>query len=144
VRKRFRTLEGDHFDLLPFINILMCVLSCLFLVTLGTVSLGQHEGWIVGPDNPKRPILVEWTGSAATVDSRGALTPLDNDQKLEDFMRELEAKRETHYVLIAVRPSGFSTFQQFARRFRQRKIDVGFEPIAENKSVLLLAGGTWQ
>jgi hypothetical protein len=82
-----RDLEGrDHFDLLPYIAILMCMLGCLLLVTMSMAALnmgpGAGEGWTPGEGtNPpprqagdglvtawetqhtnKTPILVEWDG----------------------------------------------------------------------------------
>lgn len=88
--------EGsDHFDLLPFIAILMCVLGCLLLVTLSmsaiSVGVGAGEGWLVpakgarGPGNEgipsvagetvaeKTPILIEWDGTTAVIHRDGEL-----------------------------------------------------------------------
>lgn len=65
----------DHFDLLPFINILMCTLGCLLLVTLSiaALSLGPSagEGWIASqrdstPATRKQPVLIEWDGTAVS------------------------------------------------------------------------------
>jgi hypothetical protein len=83
---------GDHFDLLPFIAILMCVLGCLLLVTLSMaavcVGVGAGEGWtpVANPQTPitrpgagregipgsdpvanKIPILIEWDGTTAII-----------------------------------------------------------------------------
>src|SRR5438876_743227 len=68
----------DHFDLLPFIAILMCVLGSLLLVTMSiaALSIGPSlgEGWIPKRDQnmaSKTPILIEWDGTTATVHSQG-------------------------------------------------------------------------
>lgn len=34
----------DHFDLLPYIAILMCVMACLLLVTMGLASTSLGSG----------------------------------------------------------------------------------------------------
>ncbi len=43
-------MDSDHFDLLPFISILMCVLGCLLLVTISmaslTMGLDAGEAWL--------------------------------------------------------------------------------------------------
>lgn len=64
----------DHFDLLPFIAILMCTLGTLLLVTLcmATVNLGPGagEGWIptIDPNRKvKTPILFQWDGDVLIV-----------------------------------------------------------------------------
>jgi hypothetical protein len=73
----------DHFDLLPFIAILMCVLGCLLLVTMSIAALsigpGLGEGWIPSADESgasKVPVLIEWDGQTAVVHADGKKTPL--------------------------------------------------------------------
>ncbi|HXQ69123.1 MAG TPA: hypothetical protein VN844_01485 [Pyrinomonadaceae bacterium] len=66
-------------------------------------------------------------------DSASKSTP-----ELSSFVIEMTAKRQTHYVLFAVRPSGFKDFQLLADEFRQKKVDVGYEPISQDKPVRLL------
>jgi hypothetical protein len=68
----------DHFDLLPFIAILMCTLGCLLLVTMSMASLSlgpRHgEGWIPVHDAmqpSKTPVLIEWDGTVARVHRDG-------------------------------------------------------------------------
>ena len=175
--------NSDHFDLLPFIAILMCVLGCLLLVTMSmaAISVGvdagkRGEGWTVvrqADEHKKTPILIEWDGSAAVIHRdgskvsvkwskpsgflvRGSLlsgskgsdddgpiwisskaTP-ESDKEFHKQLKELEGLRATHYALFAVRPSGFKTFNRFADEFRGRKIDVGYEPIRQERPVRLL------
>jgi hypothetical protein len=114
----------------------------------------------------KSPVLVEWDGSSAVIHQggkklsvpwseasqilvgEGACVAANSDKSasgaqavstaLSDLFSELEDKRATHYALFAVRPSGFSSFRRFANEFRCRKIDVGYEPIAQDRKVRLL------
>lgn len=48
---------------------------------------------------------------------------------------------KTHYALFAVRPTGFKTFHAMADEFRSRGIDVGYEPIRQERPVHLLKQG---
>lgn len=147
-----RNSSAEHFDLLPFIGLLMCVLGVLLFVTLSVAALAlgpnAKEGWLpLEADNKKKiPILVEWDGKSAIVhmgkqldsiqafsDSAAKSTP-----ELSSFVGEMTAKRKTHYVLFAVRPSGFKDFQLLADEFREKKVDVGYEPIPQDKHVRLL------
>lgn len=158
----------DHFDLLPYISILMCVLGTLLLVTLGFAALsigpGVGEGWIVSPApgvRAKTPLLVEWDGKVATFHSedgptraawledtpsgtsseRGKDTSLRTRARTAEMLRLisiLESRRSTDYALFAVRPSGFDSFSTFVHDFRKRGIDVGYEPIGQSRSVKLL------
>lgn len=157
----------DHFDLLPFIAILMCMLGCLLLVTISIAALsmgpGAGEGWMLMVDSKsavKKPILIEWDGAIAIFHWQNQMlkvkwTPSrhirigdawysvksDSDADNAEFNKlldELTDLRQTHYPLFAVRPSGFTNFGEFAGAFRSRKIDVGYEPILQEKSVRLL------
>lgn len=160
--------EGkDHFDLLPFIAILMCVLGCLLLVTMSIAALsigpGAGEGWIPerGRQNTsKTPVLIEWDGTNATFELQGRrvrakwsepprilldgvwyLAPTNSralNPDVQKLLDELAQRRATHYALFAVRPSGFESFNRFLYQFRDRQIDVGYEPIQQSKSVRLL------
>lgn len=169
---RKRNASGkDHFDLLPFIAILMCVLGCLLLVTMSiaALSIGPElgEGWIPGENDrasSKIPILIEWDGKTVIVhrdgikrelawaprralymrlDAPDAEPPGGGERAgaratFEAFIEEMVQRKETHYALIAVRPSGFDNFAVFASEFRRKDITLGFEPIDQNKPVRLL------
>jgi hypothetical protein len=144
--------SGEHFDMLPFIGLLMCVLGVLLFVTLSVAALAigpnVKEGWlpIEGPDRKKVPILVEWDGETAVIhsDNQSKLNQafLDsnagNTPAFSNFLTQMIAKRKTHYVLFAIRPSGFKNFQVVADQFREKKVDVGYEPIPQDKNVRLL------
>jgi biopolymer transport protein ExbD len=62
--------EQDHFDLLPFVGIMMCLLGTLLLVTMSVavinIGAGAGEGWVPQLDkDSKIPVLVEWDGKYA-------------------------------------------------------------------------------
>lgn len=166
--KRRKNLNSDHFDLLPFIAILMCMLGCLLLVTISiaAISIGPTagEGWIPTSDpnqTSKIPILIEWDGATAIVHRNGRKKEVkwggssqriklgdtwlnlgsENKEANSEFNKlldELAVQRATHYALFAVRQSGFDSFFRFSEAFRERKIDVGYEPIHQKKAVRLL------
>jgi hypothetical protein len=170
--------QADHFDLLPFISIMLCLLGTLLLVTMSMASIslgaGAGEGWIPAPNeekSAKTAVLIEWDGRAAVWhkgQTRIRMEPRDPNLvqiegvwftvtrsadgktpsiekadppargKLEELLDELEAKRDTHYALFAVRPSGFDSLQRFTAQFRGRRIDIGYEPIDQVKPVRLM------
>lgn len=130
----------------------MCVLGVLLFVTLSVAALAigpnVQEGWlpIDAQQRKKIPILLEWDGQSAVIhaedQSKLVQSFLASDDKntpeLSAFLAEMVAKRKTHYVLFAVRPSGFKNFQLVADQFREKKVDVGYEPILQDKNVRLL------
>jgi hypothetical protein len=144
---------GDHFDLLPFINILMCTLACLLLVTLSMATLsigpGAGEGWVPLASKSagsRAPVLIEWDGTELIahignqkqrqVVSSIKLLSFNPDQN--DVLGGLVAHKDSRYVLFAVRPTGFPSFSGLAAIFRDSGIAVGYEPIAQDRPVRLL------
>lgn len=152
VEQPFIAVESEHFDMLPFIGLLMCVLGVLLFVTLSVAALAigpnVKEGWLPIADENERkiPVLIEWDGSRALVHTEKQVlsiqafsgAELSPTAELSRFVIEMKATRNTHYVLFAVRPSGFGNFQILADRFRTERVDVGYEPIPQDKSVRLL------
>lgn len=147
-----RNDSTEHFDMLPFIGLLMCILGVLLFVTLSVAALALgpnvKEGWlpVQSTDRKKVPILLEWDGSVAIIHHGSELSKVvafsssKNTAELSGFINDMVAKRNTHYVLFAVRPSGFKNFQLLADQFRDKRVDVGYEPIPQDKNVRLLKG----
>lgn len=147
--------QEDHFNLLPFIAILMCVLGTELLVTMSvaTISLGAGaaEGWMPAED-PKRPtknpVLIEWDGQVAVIHRANSLERVaitlvggNTPPELENLLTQMAGNSNTDYALFAVRPSGFENYYRLAAEFKARRIDVGFEPIEQGKRVRLTAKG---
>jgi hypothetical protein len=194
--------DKDHFDLLPFIAILMCTLGCLLFVTLSVAALsigpGRGEGWV--PDKAegtqKTPVLVEWDGTVAVLHREGhrikvrwhssgpdvppppppgaapgapegppgapapptppgppgmpgapagaapdaALSDPSSQMTFDQMLDWFATNKATQYALFAVRPSGFESFRDFSDEFRNRQIDVGYEPIDQKRTVTLMTG----
>jgi len=79
-----RKSSADHFDLLPFIAILMCTLGTLLLVTLSmaavNLGVGAGETWIPSEDSTrttKIPVLFEWDGNTLVVDLEKGRVKID-------------------------------------------------------------------
>lgn len=155
-----RTERGtDHFDLLPFIALMMIVLATLLFITMAMASInvgaGSAEGWVptTSPgSHSKVPVLVEWDGAALTIHRKSKREEIhigeavgmqwdDNwdiyDKRLRAFLNEMISNKKTHYVLFAVRPSGFGSFESVAYEFRDRGISVGYEPVEQRKRIRL-------
>ena len=144
--------DTEHFDMLPFIGLLMCVLGVLLFVTLSVAALALgpnvKEGWLpLDSENRKKtPILVEWDGTNAVIHRGNKTSSIvvystkssSPTSECSAFITEMVKKRQSEYVLFAVRPSGFGNFQTFADEFRNKRIDIGYEPIEQEKTVRLM------
>jgi hypothetical protein len=153
----------DHFDLLPFIAILMCFLGSLLLVTLCTASVnmgpGAGEGWIptTGTNGlTKTPVLVEWDGEKVVIHRDGTRQTIEvgtnmtkwfarsgelANPELLAFSMEMSRRSSSNFLLFAVRPSGFRNFQVLAYEFRTNGVPIGYEPIEQTKPVRLKLSG---
>ncbi len=154
-------LETDHFDLLPFVAILMCILGSLLFITLSLVSMSvMHPKIGLDPTGQtKAPILIEWAAGTSFVQENGQREAIrwspsqwsdlesgrigESGQGLPDQFRQLlaEATKPSSgkYALFAVRPSGFSTYSLIDTICQRRKIQVGYYPIGEHEDVKLTA-----
>lgn len=157
--RRRVTDSDDCFDLLPYIAILMCLLGTLLLITMSMASIyvGPAAGVVWVPDfsgreHSKVPTLVEWDGETATVhlETQRKVILLGKEvrrwwrtdgsfrnREMAEFVNEMARRSASEYVLFAVRPSGFATFQLLAREFRARKVGLGYEPIEQQKTIRL-------
>jgi hypothetical protein len=156
-----RTGDGqDHFDLLPFVAILMGLLGTLLLVTLGLAALRLSSGqvpevWCIeGGAKTRRmtPVLVEWDGTQAVVhegDARitvpwqvpaGPAAGTAMSAAPQRLLNIFTERKGTHYALFAVRPAGFATFRQMAQRLRANNIAIGYEPLPAGRAIRLQAG----
>lgn len=149
--------DQEHFDLLPFIALMMIVLAVLLFITMSIASVnvgaGAAEGWIpaktVGSQN-KIPILVEWDGVTVVIQEvkghknialgREVRRWWNSDwqfrnDEMRAFWNDMKKRSSTHYVLFAVRPSGFENFQVLASEFRNAKVSVGYEPVEQGKKI---------
>lgn len=159
MRTRRETGFQDAFDLFPYIGLLICFLGALLLATLGMASLSigpnMAETWQLGAPSgavpTKTPVLVEWDGKEAIVHDNGGerrrvpgLRGADDDEpsrELRELIAEFGRARDSRYPLFAVRPSGFGTFRTVAQAFREAKVDIGYEPIGQDRPVRLGAAG---
>lgn len=137
-----RSADQDHFDLLPFIAIMMCLLGALLLVTMSMAAInigaGAGEGWVPEPDAAsKTPVLIEWDGVNTIWHAEGGYRTID-PRHMAPLFAWLTAHKQTHYALFTVRPTGFGSFRTLAEMFEDRGIEIGFEPIEQGKSVRLL------
>jgi hypothetical protein len=151
--------SNEHFDLLPFISIMMCTLGCLLLIALSMASLSlgsAGEEWTTNTkDSDKQPILLIWDGTLLTADlgkdrlcvawqpsePTPTCPPGYRLATRADVLRYFADRRRTHYALVAVRPSGFANFDTLQQDLLDNRIETGSEPIAQTKQVRLGAVG---
>lgn len=135
------------FDLFPFLSILACVLGCLLLVVMVTVALSVGPGAAqiieIEGTSDKTPVVIEWDGTSVVLHpekvrvSAAAALAKDgrNDSPFGKLLDRLEAKKKESYVFVLVRPSGFDNFGTLRAAVGRRKLDIGYEPIEQHRSI---------
>lgn len=155
---------GDHFDLLPFVSILMCTLGCLLFITLSIVSVSLTDiPTILTPVGQKKsPVLIEWANPVSAIHTDGGerievrwepatwkqmetQTPQRDSlgnrgetllpQALQANLDDISKHSDQKYALIAVRPSGLSTFKYLLTICEQGKMERGYYLVREDERV---------
>src|SRR3990170_3655483 len=82
----------DHFDLLPYISILMCTLGTLLLMTVSMTAINLGPGVGIGivqavdtNNMTKLAVLIEWDGHMATVHQGDRREAIRVDQPRRTF-----------------------------------------------------------
>lgn len=157
--RALKASDVGHFDLLPFIALMMIVLATLLFInmTLAAINIGAGaaEGWIptiVPGEEHKEPVLVEWDGETVIIQTAKQPRQIHigkqlqqwwnsdwtfKNQELGEFLEQMSRTAKTRYVLFAVRPSGFENFQTLAAEFRNKGVSVGYEPVEQDKRIRL-------
>lgn len=160
---RLNSIKDQQISLFPIFNILVCTLGVLIfiLVTVVTVSLGVGKTISLVPDmkgthrHQKKPTYVEWNGTDLIVHPSMQKVNIDIDLKKFKTYEEIYAyldkiiegspmkavlnniieHRDSNYLLVLVRPSGFSNFIILRGYIEDKKIDIGYEPIDQGWNI---------
>lgn len=102
-------------------------------------TLRNRLAFIPESSNGKRPILVQWSGSEIKVkplQSQEAVqcfgNTADGVRDLKAWVRQRDANLE--YLVVLLKPSGIASFGDDYGGLRELGMDLGLEPLEENKS----------
>jgi len=155
------TTSSDHFDLLPFVAILMCTLGCLLFITLSVVSLTK-PGTVIKINRgkqKKQPVLIFWSERVTAIQNGSQEKIIRWDDatwhkmeteslpnaaspaiplELQNTLAEIGRHSDTSFAFFAVRPSGFKSFETMRRLCKQLHLDIGFYPVDETGKVTVM------
>jgi hypothetical protein len=156
---RHRRAQEAVLNLFPMFNILVATLGVLVFILFAVVVLSVGLGKTVSlgiagsPRHDRRePIYLEWTGREIVLHPAARAVTLDRDihqiktwrdtyAYLDGAIRgsEIEAlfagtpeERAKRYVVVLVRPSGFSNFLDLREYLTSKGIGFGYEPVDHN------------
>jgi hypothetical protein len=160
----YRHRAAPAVNLFPMFNILVCTLGVLIFVLFVVVTLSLGAGRSVrvipegtGSARAKVPLYVEWTGTRLVAHPAGdsvefprSLRSIPTFPETYKYIEvrltgtavgaaldEVSRSKDTRYVVVLVRPSGFESFREIKGYFESKKIDLGYEPIDQGWSVRL-------
>lgn len=122
---------------------LACVIGTLVLLVILVTSglLGSRRSITLvaqsssGQNVTLRPRYVEVTGEGVVLHPGGETVPASSlgrpGTPLADLLREVAARKDQEYVIVALRPSGYEHFGRVRDQVEGRGIRIGYEPIDE-------------
>lgn len=138
---RRRHGAGLQAELFPFLAVLACMIGTLILIIIVVTSgvLGSKRSiTLVARDDDGRsvtlkPHYVEVRGDGVLIHPGMEFVAADQvdgrDTALRRLLRQVEARKDTEYVIVAVRPDGFTLFDQVRDEVEGRGIQIGYEPV---------------
>lgn len=134
-------------DLFPFLSVLTCTLGILMTVTITLISgriINVPEVWLNPGQMTHEPRLVIWDGTNVVVDqpegqivAPWSAVKENQENAFGKLLAEIRAQPDKLYLLIAVRPTGFTNFYDFFKFVEEFHINIGYWPIAQEKVVTL-------
>lgn len=132
---------GAQAELFPFLAVLACMIGTLIVVIIAVTTgvLGEKRSITLvarddqGRNVTLRPHYVEVRGDGVILHPGMEFVPAGRvrarDTALRLLLRAVEARRETDYVIVAVRPDGFELFDTVRDQVEGRGIQIGYEPV---------------
>jgi hypothetical protein len=121
--------------------VLACIIGTLVLLVIIVTSsvLGEKRSiTLVAKDASGRsvalkPHIVECRGDGVMLYSTGEFIPkaqiARRDTPLRKLLSEVAERKESEYVIVAVRPDGMELFETVRDQIENRGIQIGYEPI---------------
>lgn len=142
MKMRSRRRKPLEIDLLPFLSVLSCTIGSLILlvVVISTSAVGDKRTVKIlplddrGNNGTRIPQYIECSSSGARLHQWNTLIPeseLTENRRLVSYLSEL-AQTRSEYVIVAIRPDGYSCFETVRREVEKARLDIGFEPVNEN------------
>jgi hypothetical protein len=128
-------------ELFPFLAVLACMIGTLILiiivVTTGVLGSRRSITLVARDDDGRsvtlKPHYVEVRGDGVLIHPGMEFVPAEQvdggDTALRRLLRQVEERRATEYVIVAVRPDGFALFDEVRDEVEGRGIQIGYEPV---------------
>jgi hypothetical protein len=149
MRRRGINQSKIEVELFPFLSILACTIGTLILliIVLATqVFSNEREVSIIaktetGKNLAKIPRYIECRGDGVIIYPQKKFVSKYNlynsNSAFLQLLNQVKVNSKTEYLIIAIRPDGFETFQSIRETIEQQGIDMGYEPIDQDVKLKL-------
>lgn len=126
-------------SLFPFLSILAGTIGILVLmisVFISQMKMGHQIVELSVETSQKQDRIASYiicNGSKSIEihdDGKSFQTNL-GDPQVDSLIKSIQANQASRYLIISVRPSGFSDFEELRDRAETAGIDIGYEPLDE-------------
>ena len=142
--KRRNRSRDQSVDLFSFLNIMTATIGVqtLLLVVFalqikpGIQSVQLLPAGGAGAGKQGNYIICNGNGNLEVLESGKGIRKISiNDNKIDTIMDRINNQSSPQYVVIGVRPSGFSDFESIRSKLEYREMQFGYEPIEKNLEI---------
>ena len=142
--KRKNKNRGQSVDLFSFLNIMTATIGVqtLLLVVFalqikpGIQSVQLLPAGGAGAGKQGNYIICNGDGNLEVLENGKNIQKLNiSDGKIDGILDRINNQSRPQYVVIGVRPSGFSDFESIRSKLEYREMKFGYEPIEKNLEI---------
>ena len=142
--KRRNRSKGQSVDLFSFLNIMTATIGVqtLLLVVFalqikpGIQSVQLLPAGGAGAGKQGNYIICNGNGDLEILESGKEIQKTSiNNNEIDVILDRINNQTKPQYVVIGVRPSGFSDFESIRSKLEYREMEFGYEPIEKNLDI---------
>ena len=136
--------RGQSVDLFSFLNIMTATIGVqtLLLVVFalqikpGIQAVQLLPAGGAGAGKQGNYIICNGNGNLEVLESGKKIQKISiNNDEIEVILDRINSQSRPQYVVIGVRPSGFSDFEAIRSKLEYREMQFGYEPIEKNLKI---------
>ena len=142
--KRRNKGRGQSVDLFSFLNIMTATIGVqtLLLVVFalqikpGIQSVQLLPAGGAGAGKQGNYIICNGNGNLEVLESGKKIQKISiNNDEIEEILDRINTQSKPQYVVIGVRPNGFTDFEAIRSKLEYREMQFGYEPIEKNLKI---------
>ena len=142
--KRGNRSRGQSVDLFSFLNIMTATIgvqTLLLVVSALQIKPGIQSVQLLpaggaGAGKQGNYIICNGNGNLEVLENGKRIQKISiSDDKIDAILDRINNQSRQQYVVVGVRPSGFSDFESIRSKLEYREMQFGYEPIEKNLEI---------